>query len=425
MYIAKDFGVAMEIARPVYLDRLIKRRENGMAKVLTGIRRCGKSYLLHRLYGDWLRAQGVAPDHIVSIQLDDIENIALRDPRALYQHIRETTVEQGTYYVFLDEIQYVEGFSDVINGLMHRPNMDVYVTGSNSKFLSSDILTEFRGRGDEIRVRPLAFSEYLPAHGGSPDAAWRDYFTFGGMPLVLSQPDDEMKVDYLNTLFNKVYLTDICERNDVRHSEALDQLVDILASADGSLTNPSKIASTFQSRKKADISDKTVKRYIEFLLDAFMIEETKRYDIKGRKYIGALAKYYYEDVGLRNARLNFRQQEENHIMENVIYNELRFRGWHVDVGVIDVRERKGGASESMRFEIDFVANKGSERVYLQSAFRMPDLEKEHQEKRSLRLVDDSFKKMVIVRDSIRPWRDESGVITMGLLDFLLDPNSLD
>lgn len=414
----------MEIQRPIYLDRLVKRRGNGMAKVLTGIRRCGKSYLLHRIYGDWLRSQGVPESHIISVELDDIENASLRDAQLLYEHIRSRTEGDGTFYVFLDEIQYVSGFSDVINGLMHRPNLDVYVTGSNSRFLSTDILTEFRGRGDEVRIHPLAFSEYLPAHGGSAAEGWADYVTFGGMPLALMQPDDEMKASYLQSLFSKVYLSDICERNSIKHQEALDTLVDILASADGSLTNPSKIASTFQSHGKKGVSDKTVKRYIDFLLDAFLVEEAKRYDIKGRKYIGAVAKYYYEDIGLRNARLNFRQQEENHLMENVIFNELRYRGWSVDVGVVGAREHgKDGRTQSKQLEIDFVANKGSRRLYIQSAFAMPDAAKERQEKRSLNLVGDSFKKIVIVKDAVKPWQDDDGIVTMGLFDFLLDAAS--
>ncbi len=414
----------MEIQRPIYLDRLVKRRENGMAKVLTGIRRCGKSYLLHHIYGDWLRSQGVPESHIISVELDDIENAPLRDAQLLYEHIRSRTEGDGTFYVFLDEIQYVSGFSDVINGLMHRSNLDVYVTGSNSRFLSSDILTEFRGRGDEVRIHPLAFSEYLPAHGGSAVEGWVDYVTFGGMPLALMQSDDEMKASYLQSLFSKVYLSDICERNGIKHREALDALVDILASVDGSLTNPSKIASTFQSHGKKGVSDKTVKRYIDFLLDAFLVEEAKRYDIKGRKYIGAVAKYYYEDIGLRNARLNFRQQEENHLMENVIFNELRYRGWSVDVGVVGAREHgKSGRTQSKQLEIDFVANKGSRRLYIQSAFAMPDAAKERQEKRSLNLVGDSFKKIVIVKDAVKLWQDDDGIVTMGLFDFLLDATS--
>ena len=412
----------MIIERPLYLDRLIKRRENGMTKVITGIRRCGKSFLLHRLYGNWLKQNDVEPSHIVSVELDDMENVHLRNPQALYQHILAATEGEGVFYVFIDEIQMVEGFSDVINGLMHRPNLDVYVTGSNSKFLSSDILTEFRGRGDEVRVRPLAFSEYLPAHGGDAGSAWADYVMYGGMPLILSQPDDEMRAGYLQTLISKVYLTDICDRNKVKDKEMLDALVDVLASADGSLTNPSKIEKTFRSHGKASATDKTIKRYIEFLIDAFLVSEAKRYDIKGRKYIGALAKYYFEDTGLRNARLNFRQFEENHLMENIIYNELLYRGWSVDVGVVNERvQTKDGKLANKQLEIDFVANRGGKRVYVQSAFAIPDSTKERQEKRSLELTKDSFKKVVVVKDIIKPWLDDNGTLTMGLFDFLLNP----
>lgn len=414
----------MIIERPIYLERLIKRRENGMAKVITGIRRCGKSYLLHHLYGNWLRSQGVPSSCIISVELDDIRNAHLRTPQALYDHICSVTNDADTFYVFLDEIQYVEGFSDVINGLMHRSNLDVYVTGSNSRFLSSDILTEFRGRGDEVQVRPLAFSEYLPAHGGTPAEGWVDYVAYGGMPLILSQPDDEMKASYLQSLFSKVYLSDICERDDVKHVEALDTLIDIMASADGSLTNPSKIVRTFKSDGKKGISDKTVARYLELLEDAFLMEKAKRFDIKGRKYIGALAKYYFEDTGLRNARLNFRQQEENHLMENVIYNELRYRGWLVDIGLVEARERNGsGPLKSMQLEIDFVANKGSGRLYIQSAFAMPDSKKRQQETRPFKSIDDSFKKIIVVKDAVKPWQDDKGIVTMGLFDFLLNPAS--
>lgn len=416
----------MNIERALYLERLIKRRDNGMAKVITGIRRCGKSYLLFELYGAWLRAQGVPPDHIVGVQLDDIAYRALRDPLRLYEHIRDAASGEGAYYVFLDEIQYVEAFSDVINGLLHLRNVDVYVTGSNSRFLSSDILTEFRGRGDEVRVRPLTFAEAASASSKSLDETWKDYFTFGGMPAVLSLPDDETKAMYLSSLINKVYLTDIRERNNIAHDEALDSIMSVLASSAGSLTSPSKIAATFASMGTRGVTDKTVKRYVGLLEDAFLVERAQRYDVKGRSYIGTSSKYYFEDVGLRNSWLNFRQQEENHIMENVLYNELRARGWSVDVGVIDTRETtETGKRLRKQLEIDFVATKGNERCYLQSAFRIPDAAKERQEKRSLERLGDSFRKIVIVRDNIKPWRDDQGILTMGLFDFLLDPHSLE
>ena len=331
----------MEIARPIYLEKLLKKRENGMTKVITGIRRCGKSYLLSTLYGNYLRAHGIPGDHIIDIALDDIANIGLRDASHLYEHIRARITSDSTHYVFLDEIQYVKDFSDLVNGLAHINMLDVYVTGSNSRFLSSDILTEFRGRGDELRVCPLAFSEFITTTNSTVDDAWRDYVTFGGMPQASLMPDGESKAEYLMNLFRKVYLSDIAERNSIRHSVALEELVKVLASSIGSLTSIKKIADTFASKGNRGLTDKTVKRYIDLIVEAFLIERAERFNIKGRRYIGGQAKYYFEDVGVRNAALNFRQQEENHIMENVVFLELKYRGWSVDVGQIEIDSSKG------------------------------------------------------------------------------------
>lgn len=414
----------MQIERPLYLDKLIKRRENGMAKVITGIRRCGKSYLLNVLYRDWLYSQGVDHDHIVDIALDDIRNADLRDAIALLNHIETLIADKQTYYVFLDEIQYVENFSELINSLLHFENLDVYVTGSNSRFLSSDILTEFRGRGDEIRVRPLAFSEYHNALNNLLEEDWRDYATFGGMPQVASMQDPELKSNYLQNLYRMVYLKDISDRNAIRHSQVLESIVDVLASSIGSLTSPKKIADTFTSTGTRGVTDKTVKKYIDFLEDAFLFEQAKRFDIKGRKYIGGNSKYYVEDVGLRNAMLNFRQQEENHIMENVVYLELKAHGFSVDVGQTSVNEKSDSGWKRKNCEIDFIASKGSSKTYIQCAFAMPDAEKRHQEERPLINVEDSFEKMIIVRDNINPWRDDHGVLTIGLLEFLMDPQTI-
>jgi predicted AAA+ superfamily ATPase len=416
----------MEIKRDLYLNRLIKRKDNGLAKVITGIRRCGKSYLLFSLYRKYLVGGGVPSDHIIGVDLDGIENKELRDAAKLYSHVKELVVDDKPYYVFLDEIQHVDEFADVVNGLQRMGNVDMYVTGSNSRFLSTDILTEFRGRGDEVRVYPLCFSEYASAYNGDADSAWKDYYTFGGMPLVLSREDDEMKAEYLNGLFDTVYLRDICERNGVRHIDELDALVSILASSIGSLTNPSKLQKTFKSTQSNPITDKTIKTYIDYLKEAFLLDSAQRYDVKGRKYIDTPFKYYFADVGLRNARLGFRRQEENHIIENIIFNELKVRGYSVDVGVVDITESGAeGKRHKRRLEIDFVARRGSYQCYIQSAFSIPDSAKEEQEKRSLRKIPDSFGKYVVVGDNIKTKRDDSGIVTVGLFDFLLDQDSLE
>lgn len=415
----------MEIKRDLYLHRLIRREQNGLIKIVTGIRRCGKSYLLFNLFHNYLLQKGVPEDHIIEIALDDRTNKALRDPDNMLRYVKEKIVDAAAYYIILDEVQYLVDFEDVLNSFLHIRNADVYVTGSNSRFLSSDVITEFRGRGDEIRIYPLSFREYSSAYKGTADEAWDDYVTYGGLPLILSRETPEEKSDYLMSLFQKVYLSDIIDRHKVRNREELDELVDILASAAGSLTNPLKLANTFKSIKKKTVSDKTLKKYIDYLTDAFLVSKAVRYDVKGRKYIGSPAKYYFEDVGLRNARLNYRQTEENHIMENIIYNELRIRGYHVDVGII---EQFGKNSENKttkkRLEIDFVAARGSEKIYIQSAFAMTTPEKRMQEERPLNAIGDSFRKIIIVRDNIKARRNEQGIVTIGVRHFLMDENSL-
>lgn len=415
----------MKIKRDIYLDRLIRREKNGLIKIVTGVRRCGKSYLLFNLFHNYLLEKGVREDHIIEIALDDRSNKELRDPDNMLKYVKERIVDKDTYYIILDEVQLLAEFEDVLNSFMHIRNADVYVTGSNSKFLSSDLVTEFRGRGDEIRIYPLSFREYCSVYEGSADEAWDDYFTYGGLPLILSRETTEEKAEYLMSLFQKVYLSDIIDRHKVRHQEELDELVDILASAVGSLTNPLKLANAFKSVKKKTISDKTLKKYMDYLMDAFLVSKAVRYDIKGRKYIGSPTKFYFEDVGLRNARLNFRQMEENHIMENIIYNELRIRGYHVDVGLV---EQFGKNSENKttkkQLEVDFVVTRGSEKYYIQSAFAMNTEGKREQEERPLNAIGDSFKKIIVVRDNIKVRRNDMGIVTIGVRNFLLDEHSL-
>ena len=415
----------MEIKRDMYLEKLIRREKNGLIKVVTGVRRCGKSYLLFHLFHQYLLQKGVSEDHIIEIALDDRRNKALRDPDAMLQHIGERMTDRETYYIILDEVQLLQEFEDVLNSLLHIPSADVYVTGSNSRFLSTDVITEFRGRGDEIRMYPLSFREYCSVYEGTPEEAWDDYLNYGGLPLILSRQTPEDKAEYLLSLFQKVYLSDIVDRHKIRNREELDELVDILASAVGSLTNPLKLANTFKSVKNKKISEKTLKNYIDYLTDAFLVSKAVRYDIKGKKYIGSPAKYYFEDIGLRNARLNFRQMEENHLMENVIYNELRIRGYRVDVGLIETygkdAEKK---TKKTQMEVDFIATRGSEKYYIQSAFAMATTEKRAQEERPLNEIGDSFKKIIVVQDNIKVRRNEQGIMTIGLRNFLLDENSL-
>ena len=415
----------MEIKRDLYLNKLIRKKNNGLIKIVTGVRRCGKSYLLFNLFHNHLLEEGVEEDHIIEVALDDRSNKEVRDPDNMLKFVKERIVDKETYYIILDEVQLLDEFEDVLNSFLHIRNADIYVTGSNSKFLSSDLITEFRGRGDEIRIYTLSFREFVSVYDGSLDEAWDEYFNYGGLPLILSMETVEDKVEYLTSLFQKVYLSDIVERNKVRNKDELDELVDILASAIGSLTNPSKLAKTFKSVKGKVISDKTLKTYIDYLIDAFLISKAKRFDIKGKRYIGSPAKYYFEDIGLRNARLNFRQVEITHIMENIIYNELRIRGYKVDVGLVEhYSTGKDGKRQKKQLEVDFVATKGSEKYYIQSAFAMNNEEKIAQEQRSLVHISDSFKKIIIVADNIKVRRNEEGITTMGLRNFLLDENSL-
>ncbi|MBQ3894699.1 MAG: ATP-binding protein [Clostridia bacterium] len=432
----------MIIQRDRYLQKLIRRRENGMVKVITGIRRCGKSYLLFELYHQYLNSEGVTDDHIIELALDEDVNARYRNPVELGQYIRSLLVDQKEmYFIFLDGIQKVVevpnpflpgtdekiGFVDVLLGLMKIKNVDLYVTGSNSKMLSADILTEFRGRGDEVRVNPLNYKEFYSAYRGDKRNAWRDYFTFGGMPLVLEQKTIEDKSRYLHTLFDKIYLDDIMSRHNITNEKVvLDDLLDIVSSAVGSLTNPSRIQKTFSSVKGKLIADDTISRYLDYFIDSFLLSQAKRYDVKGRKYIGSPMKYYYSDVGLRNARLKFRQQEENHIMENLIYNELRVRGFDVDVGIVTVNSRdEHGKSKRTQHEVDFVVNQGSNRYYIQSAFAIPDEQKRTQETSALTGIGDSFRKIVVVRENIIPWHDERGILYVGIEDFLLDESAMD
>lgn len=416
----------MNIERPIYLQKLKDRMHDGMIKVITGLRRSGKSYLLFELFRRYLLDSGIRPDHIIGLELDMRRNEKYRDPDVLLSYLSEKMKDDGMYYILLDEVQMLKDFVSVLNELLHYRNADVYVTGSNSKFLSTDIVTEFRGRGNEVRIHPLSFSEYCSVFQGSRDEAWQEYFTYGGLPQTLSMNSDEQKVDYLRNLFETTYIKDIKERNKIRHKTEMGVLLDILASATGSLSNPLKLSNTFHSKRGVPFPESTIARYCKYLENAFLINKSVRYDIKGKGYIDTPFKYYYEDVGLRNARLNFRQQDENHIMENIVYNELRYRGFSVDVGVVEIREKQpNGKMERKQLEIDFVANSGSRRYYVQSAFSMSSPDKEAQEKRPFLRLSDSFKKIILVRDSIKVRRDENGIVTMGLLDFLLMPNSLE
>jgi len=411
------------IERNIYLKQLIDSRENGFIKVVTGMRRCGKSTLLQKIFRNYLVQQGIAENHIISIDLDNRRNAPLRNPDALLDYIDKQIVDNDLYFILMDEIQMVDEFIDVLNSLLHIDNADVYVTGSNSRFLSSDIVTEFRDRSDEIHMYPLSFAEYYSAVGGDKNAAWKEYYTYGGLPHVLSLVGDKKKSEYLRGVYRKTYLTDIKERHEIKEYE-FNELTKILASVIGSSCNPNKLANTFKSQENVTLSYPTIVTYLSYLKDSFLIEEAERYDIKGKKYIGSLSKYYFCDLGVRNALLNFRQQEENHIMENVLYNELRVRGYNVDVGLVETKIFVDGKTERKQYEVDFVVNEGSNRYYIQSAFAMPDFAKEEQEKRSFNQIDDSFKKIIVVKDDIKPKRDEQGILTIGLLDFLLNENSL-
>lgn len=410
-----------EIQRKVYLDRLISRRENGVIKIITGIRRCGKSYLLDPIFKNYLIQSGVREDHIIKLELDKEENKKYRDSHVLNEYIKSLIKDKEMYYILLYEIQLVEGFEAVLNGFLYERNLDVYVTGSNSKFLSSDIITEFRGRGDEVKIFPLSFSEYIENFEGDKYEAWNEYVLYGGLPLILSKKTDEEKAKYLKDLFEQTYIKDIVERNNIQRVDILDSIINMLASSIGSLTNPKKIYDTFVSNGEKEISFNTVNSYIKYIEDAFIINKSDRYDVKGKKYILTPQKYYFSDIGLRNARLNFRQQEENHIMENIIYNELIIRGYNVDVGVVEVRDDNKSRKQ---LEIDFVCNLGNKRYYIQSALNLDTREKTLQEERPLMGVNDNFKKIIVVKDNIKHWFTEEGILVVGIQEFLLDKNSL-
>ena len=416
----------MRIERNRYLNQLKSARHNGLVKVITGLRRCGKSYLLFTLFHDFLLNEGVEENHIIEIALDDLDNLELRNPQSLLSYVRSRLVDGKMHYVILDEIQLVPNFVEVLNSLLHDRNVDVYVTGSNSRLLSSDIATEFRGRGFVIQLYPLTFSEFLPAYDGDKDDAWEEYYTYGGLPLVMNIDGDKGKSDYLSNLYETVYLADVKERHGIRNSSEFKELIQVMASVVGSPVNPLKLSNTFKSEKHSKIASSTISRYLDYLTDAFIMEKALRYDIKGKKYIGTLSKYYFTDLGIRNAILGFRQQEENHIMENVIYNELVSRGYKVDVGHVLVRTTdKNGNTVRKSLEVDFVVNDGSNRYYIQSALDMPSEEKVEQETRVLAEISDSFKKIIVVRNRIKLKRDEKGIVTMSLFDFLLKENSLD
>lgn len=422
----QKFRITMQIERDLYLKRLVDGMHNGLIKIVTGMRRAGKSYLLFTLFRKYLLMQGVDASHIIDLALDDVLNEEYLDPKRLVMYVRERITDSDTYYVLLDEVQMVDNFTAALNSLLHISNVDVYVTGSNSRFLSSDIATEFRGRGDETRVWPLTFAEYLTAYDGTKEDAWRDYCTYGGLPQIFSFSTEEKKMNYLRSLYQTVYFKDLVDRNRIKKTEEFDTLMRVMASSVGSPCNPSKLSNTFRSVAKAELSYDTISSYLNFMQDAFVVEKSMRYDIKGKKYIGTLPKYYFSDMGLRNALLDFRQIEETHIMENVIYNELRTRGFLVDVGAVEVRTRMdGGAPVRRQLEVDFVCNRGSRRYYIQSALALPTKEKKEQESASLQHITDSFKKIIVVKDNIVSHHDENGVLLLSLFDFLLKPDSLE
>lgn len=415
----------MKISRDKYLNDLIVRMHNGLINVITGLRRSGKSYLLFEIFKSYLLENNISESHIIEISLDQRKNKQYRNPDTILDFIESSIFDDDTYYVFLDEVQMLEDFEEVLNSLLHIKNVDIYVTGSNSRFLSKDIITEFRGRGDEIHIYPLTFKEFMQVYDGDKYEGLSEYMIYGGLPLVATMKNDEQKVKYLENLFEETYLKDIKERYKIEKAQEMDDLIKVLASSVGSLSNPSKIADTFKSSLKSDISMNTIKNYITYLEESFLINEANRYDVKGRKYIGTPLKYYFEDIGLRNAKLEFRQIEETHLMENIIYNELRARGFQVDVGMVEIKEKnKDGGFEKKRLEVDFIANKGSKKYYIQSAYSLATEKKIKQEKNSLLNINDSFKKIIIVKDVIKPQRDESGIVSISLYDFLLDENSL-
>ena len=416
----------MEIKRDRYLNLLISKKHNGLIKVITGMRRCGKSYLLFTLFKDYLLSEGIEKSHIIEIAFDAYENKQYRDPDVLYPYLKEKIKDDGMYYVLLDEVQLLGEFEAILNSLTRMKNVDVYVTGSNARFLSKDVITEFRGRGDEVHMYPLSFAEFMSVYPGTKQDGWNEYMLYGGLPLVLSFTTPDQKIAFLKSLFEETYISDIVGRHNIRNKAELEELLNILSSAIGSLTNPEKLAATFQSVKNKKISSNTIKKYIDYLCDSFLIDSAVRYDVKGKKYIDTPVKYYFTDMGLRNARLNFRQLEETHSMENIIFNELKIRGFNVDVGVImqyDTNEK--GNSIRKQLEIDFVCNKGSKRYYIQSAYAIPDQAKMEQEQRSLMLTGDFFKRIIITKDTPAPYYNENGVLIMSVYDFLLNENSLD
>lgn len=416
----------MIIQRDNYLNQVISAKGNGLIKIITGIRRCGKSFLLSVLYKRHLLENGVDEDHIIELALDDRINLKYRDPDEILRYINSKIADSKVYYVLLDEVQMIEDFVGVLNSLLHIRNVDVYVTGSNSKFLSKDVITEFRGRGFEIHLYPLSFAEFYSAKKGDKSDCLREYYSFGGLPQLLAIEGYTAKVEYLKNLVSAVYLSDVKERNKVRNEQELDELLKIMASSVGSPCNPTKLSNTFKSAKNISISHNTISRYLSFLCDAFLLEEAIRYNIKGKKYINTLTKYYFTDLGLRNALLNNRQMEESHLMENLIFNELRIRGYSVDVGCVDSLERdKNGKVIRKQYEVDFVANRGNGRLYIQSAFSIPDEAKMRQETASFRKIDDSFKKILIVSQNIMPYRDDNGYLIVGLYDFLLNPGVIE
>lgn len=413
------------ISRNEYLQKLIVRMNNGMIKVITGIRRCGKSYLLFEIFYNYLIENGIDENHIITLQLDDRTNIKYRDPDNLCEYIHSKIVDDKNYYILLDEVQYVKEFEDVLNSFLHIKNADVYVTGSNAKFLSSDIITEFRGRGDQIHLSPLSFKEYFDYCKQSFEDTWNEYSMYGGMPYLLMCKTDEQKIHYLDNLFKETYIKDIVNKNNIRNTEILEDILNVVSSSVGSLINPNKLSNSFKSIKNLNVAPNTIKQYLDYCVDSFLIEKSYRYDVKGKKYLDTPLKYYFTDIGLRNIRLGFRQQEENHIMENIIFNELINKGYQVDVGVVTISEKnKNNNYVRKQTEVDFVCNLGYERYYIQSALNIDDITKKEQEERSLLKIDDNFKKIIIVKGSFKKWKDEKGILILGLKEFLLDPDSI-
>lgn len=416
----------MEIKRDRYLNLLISKRHNGLVKVITGMRRCGKSYLLFHLFKESLLLDGISEDHIIEIAFDAFENKPFRDPDVLYRYLKEQIKDDGMYYVLLDEVQLLGEFEAILNSLTRMKNVDVYVTGSNARFLSKDVITEFRGRGDEVHMYPLSFAEFMSVYPGSKQDGWNEYMLYGGLPLVLNFPTPDQKIAFLKSLFEETYISDIVGRHSIRNRAELEELLNILSSAIGSLTNPEKLSATFRSVKNKKISSNTIRRYLDYLCDSFLIDTALRYDVRGKKYIDTPLKYYFTDMGLRNARLNFRQLEETHSMENILFNELKIRGFNVNVGVIIQHEpNENGNSVRKQLEIDFVCNKGSRRYYIQSAYAIPDQANLEQEQRSLMLTGDFFKRMIVTKDTPAPHYNDDGVLLMSVYDFLLDENSLE